>query len=89
MLELVDGVDLLIHDAQYTSELFEQRKTWGHCTPAYAVRVAEQAGVKALALFHHDPLHDDDTMDGLLEETQQLSSSVEVVCAAEGLKISF
>jgi len=89
VLELVDGVDLLIHDAQYTSELFEQRKTWGHCTPAYAVRVAEQAGAKTLALFHHDPLHDDDAMDGLLEETQQLSSAVDVVCAAEGLKISF
>lgn len=65
VLELVDGVDLLIHDAQFTPELFEQRRDWGHCTAAYAVTVAAQAGVARLALFHHDPFHDDDAIDAL------------------------
>jgi phosphoribosyl 1,2-cyclic phosphodiesterase len=51
--------DLLIHDAQYTSEELPQRKGWGHSTWEQAVEVAEQAGAKRLALFHHDPMHTD------------------------------
>jgi phosphoribosyl 1,2-cyclic phosphodiesterase len=92
VLELCDGVDLLIHDAQYTVEEFPQKSTWGHCTPEYAVAVAEQAGAHRLALFHHDPTHDDDFVDALLHHTQQLAESTgltEVVAAHEGLVISF
>lgn len=88
VLELVDGVDLLIHDAQFTDGLLAQRKDWGHCTPAYALHVAEAAGAKQLALFHHDPLHGDDVVDGLLEQTENLATTSKVFAAAEGLKVS-
>ena len=40
MLELCDGVDLLIHDAQHTNEEYELKRDWGHCTIEYAVHVA-------------------------------------------------
>jgi ribonuclease BN (tRNA processing enzyme) len=50
-LELVSGVDLLIHDAQYTQTEFKAKSTWGHCTIDYAVWLAAEAGVKRLALF--------------------------------------
>ena len=53
--ELCEGVDLLIHDAQYTPEEFAVKSTWGHCTVEYAVWLAAECGVKTLALFHHDP----------------------------------
>lgn len=88
VLALADGVDLLIHDAQFTAELLDQRQDWGHCTPDFALDVAEAAGVKTLALFHHDPLHDDDTVDRLLEATAGRTTSVQVIAAAEGMKIS-
>ena len=65
-LELVDGVDLLIHDAQYTQTEFKAKSTWGHCTIDYAVWLAGEAGVKRLALFHHDPSRRDDDLDELL-----------------------
>ena len=52
VVELCRGADLLIHDAQYTSEDLAMKATWGHCTPEYAVDVAVAAGVKGLALFH-------------------------------------
>ena len=45
-LELCDGADLVIHDAQYTPDEFARKSTWGHCTVEYAVRVAHQAGAK-------------------------------------------
>lgn len=63
--ELVEGVDLLIHDAQYTPPEFELKRTWGHCTMEYAVWLAANAGAKRLALFHHDPSRTDDELDEL------------------------
>ena len=66
VLELCDGVDLLIHDAQHTADEFEQKRHWGHCTVDYAVHVAKEAGAQRLALFHHDPTHGDDQIDTML-----------------------
>jgi phosphoribosyl 1,2-cyclic phosphodiesterase len=66
VFDLCHGVDLLIHDAQYTPEEFAAKRDWGHCTPDFAVWLAEKAEVKQLALFHHDPAHDDDTLDEIL-----------------------
>ena len=88
VLELVEGVDLLIHDAQFTPELLATRQDWGHCTPEYALRVAEAGNAKRLALFHHDPLHNDDDVDRLVQQTTLAATSVAVLGAAEGLKIS-
>ena len=61
--ELCEGVDLLIHDAQYTVDEFRMKSTWGHCTVDYAVWLAAECGVKTLALYHHDPTHGDDLID--------------------------
>ena len=80
VLELCDGVDLLIHDAQYTPDEFAEREHWGHCTVRYAVEVARQAGVKRLALFHHDPAHHDDRVDELLAEAQEWGRELGVPC---------
>ena len=91
VLELADGVDLLIHDAQYTPAEFATKADWGHCTIDYAVNVAAQAGARTLALFHHDPSHDDDALDELSTAAvaQGEDLGVEVVAAYEGLTIAF
>ena len=47
VLDLCDGVDLLIHDAQHTPAEFEHKRHWGHCTVDYAVHVAKEAGASA------------------------------------------
>lgn len=90
VLELADGVDLLVHDAQYTAEEFYRRPHWGHCTVDYAVLVARQAGARRLALFHHDPGHTDDEIDQLLEGARRRAAGCgleEVLAAAEGLSL--
>lgn len=90
VLELCDGVDLLIHDAQYTPEEFQARLTWGHCTVDYSVLVAREAGARHLVLFHHDPAHDDEELDGLLEGARRTASRLgveQVSSAYEGLTI--
>ena len=91
VLELCDGADLLIHDAQYWPSEWDDKRTWGHCTVDYAVRVANESGARRLALFHHDPSHADDEVDRLLRHARQLAGCglEEVVAAAEELTISF
>ena len=59
LVELARDADLLIHDAQYTPDEAPQRRGWGHSTWDEAAEVAQQAGVRKLALFHHDPGRDD------------------------------
>ena len=91
VLELAEGADLLIHDAQYTAEEFVEKSHWGHCTVDYAVRVARLAGVRTLVMFHHDPGHADDDLDRLLVHARRVSAATggpEVVSAHEGLRIT-
>ncbi len=91
VLELCDGADLVIHDAQFDPQEFACKPDWGHCTVAYAVRVAAEAGAKRLALFHHDPSHGDEVIDRMLAEARALivgTSVIEVIAAAERTTIS-
>jgi len=66
--DLMKGVDLLIHDAQYTEEEYEGRVGWGHSTLRQAVELAAQAEVKTLVTFHHDPEHSDEMLDEQLQQ---------------------
>ena len=64
LVKLAAGADLLIYDAQYDDDEYAGRNGaprtgWGHSTYSEGVRVANAAGVKQLALYHHDPMHSD------------------------------
>jgi ribonuclease BN (tRNA processing enzyme) len=86
VLELCEGADLVIHDAQYTDDEFMTMSDWGHSTVAYAVHVAAEAGAKRLALFHHDPSHADRDVDRQLSRARSLASARglrDVTAAAE------
>jgi len=90
VLELCDGVDLLIHDAQHTAEEYVVKRTWGHCTIEYAIHVAKEAGARELALFHHCPSHGDDRLDEILRGAREHSASIdgpEVIAASDGLRV--
>ena len=78
---LAAGVDLLIHDAQYTAAELPTRGHFGHAAAEYAVGLAERAGVRKLALFHHDPGRSDDDVDALAAGLS--STSVEILVARE------
>ena len=71
IVELAREADLLIHDAQYTPDELKHRKGWGHSSWEQAIEVARRAGVKRLALTHHDPDHDDAFLRGVEEECQR------------------
>lgn len=85
------NADLVIHDAQYTPEEYVSKKTWGHSTYEYAVELAAAAGVKQLALTHHDPDHHDQFVSEMEARARALASqrgtSLDVLCAYEGCEL--
>ncbi len=85
VIDLAKDADLLIHDSQYTREELTQKKGWGHSSCEQALEVAERAGVKKLALFHHDPEHSDPFLATLEEECRQRFT--EAFLAKENMEI--
>lgn len=61
--DLAAGADLLIHDAQYTTEEYQKRVGWGHSSIRDAIAFATVAGARRFVPFHHDPTHDDAMLD--------------------------
>lgn len=90
LVELASGADLLIHDAQYTSEEYrgvsgDSKESWGHSTPEAAAAVALAANVRKLVLFHHDPYHDDAQVDQILQTASAIFQ--DTIAAWEGMTI--
>ncbi len=83
-VDLAAGADLLLHDAQYGNAEYNKRVGWGHSSVRDAVAFADLVGAGRLAPFHHDPAHDDDVLDGLLDEARAIARTTEVVAAREG-----
>jgi phosphoribosyl 1,2-cyclic phosphodiesterase len=71
--ELIAGADILMLDAQYTCEEYVSKKGWGHGCLDDVVRVAREAGVKRLFLFHYDPSHDDIFLENMLVRARSLA----------------
>jgi phosphoribosyl 1,2-cyclic phosphodiesterase len=77
---------LLIHDCQYTDGEYGDHLGWGHCAVGDAITFAKRSGARRLALFHHDPLHDDDALDTVGDEARALAGDhfEDVSLAREG-----
>ncbi|MGC9525434.1 MAG: MBL fold metallo-hydrolase [Limnospira sp.] len=87
VLHLARDADLLIYDATYTNEEYHDRESpklgWGHSTWEVGVEIAKKAGVKQVAMYQHDPSHDDDFLDAI--ETQVRAHFPNGVVAREGM----
>ncbi|HEY4059509.1 MAG TPA: MBL fold metallo-hydrolase [Kofleriaceae bacterium] len=82
-LSLARDADLLIHDAMHADHDYDLRRGWGHSPARAGVVVAERAGAKKLALFHHSPDATDDMIDEVVQRTSA-RTAVPVFAAAEG-----
>jgi phosphoribosyl 1,2-cyclic phosphodiesterase len=71
VLGLIEGADLVIYDSTYTDAEFPAKKGWGHSTWQEGVRLCRSAHVKKLAIFHHDPDHEDGFMEQVEREARQ------------------
>jgi len=91
VVDFAKGASLLVIDGQYTAEQYPSRLGWGHATMDDAVSVGMRAGVGRVAVYHHDPVHDDDALDAhqsrLTEHVKSAGSQTQVLFAAEGLEL--
>jgi ribonuclease BN (tRNA processing enzyme) len=84
---LAEGVDLLIHDAQYSDSEYLEHVGWGHSSISQAVQFGVATGVGQLVTFHHDPAHDDSTLDRLLKAAEaECKGHLQLVAGLEGAK---
>jgi phosphoribosyl 1,2-cyclic phosphodiesterase len=86
VVRLCEGADLVIYDTQFTTEEYVKRPHWGHSCPEDAIEIAEAAGARRLALFHHDPNRTDDELDQILAECAK-KTKLEMIAAAESLEV--
>jgi ribonuclease BN (tRNA processing enzyme) len=67
LADVARGVDVLIHDGQYTAEEYAaDRMGWGHSTWEGAVAAARACGADRLVLTSHDPSRSDDGVDDIV-----------------------
>lgn len=66
------GADLLIHDAEYVAADYLTKKSWGHTVYLDALRLALDAGVARLGLFHHNQERTDSELDAMVEDCRGL-----------------
>ncbi len=85
LLELARDAALVVIDTTYTDEELPEHVGWGHSSWQQAVRLANEAGVKTLCLFHHDPEHDDDEMDRIAAAAAKVRAGT--IVAREGQSI--
>ncbi|MBN2751263.1 MAG: MBL fold metallo-hydrolase [Rhodospirillaceae bacterium] len=87
ILALIEGADLVIYDSTYTDDEFPAKIGWGHSTWQEGVRLCRMAHVKRMAIFHHDPDHDDDFMDALGVEAKAVWSGCFVARENEPISV--
>jgi phosphoribosyl 1,2-cyclic phosphodiesterase/ActR/RegA family two-component response regulator len=91
LVEFLRDCDLAIMDTQYTDEEYAKHVGWGHSSVDSVVSLALDANVGKLVLFHHDPNHDDQMIDKMVEHARVLvaksGKSLEVDAAREGAEL--
>lgn len=85
---LACNASLLIHDGQYTEAEYALTVGWGHSRIADALSFARRTEAERIALFHHDPGHDDDALDELIGEARSTwRGDGELSMACEGTTV--
>jgi phosphoribosyl 1,2-cyclic phosphodiesterase len=83
---LARDVSLLIHDCQYTDAEYPAHCGFGHSRVSDALAFARRAGAGRTLLFHHDPSHDDPTLDAIGEQAGAVQDGA-IEMAREGREI--
>ena len=84
--DIANGADVLLHDAQYTTEEYGIRRGWGHSSIFDAGLFASIMSAKHTLFAHHDPGHSDTFLEEMLGAFKS-TSDVSVALAMEGFEI--
>jgi CheY-like chemotaxis protein len=83
LVRFVADTDILITDTCYTDAEYPSKVGWGHSSIGQVARLAHDAAVRRLCLFHHDPDQDDDAIDAKLADARAVLSGLGSTTTAE------
>ena len=86
-VEAIKGADLLIADGQYILVEYPKRRGWGHGVQEYLFMAARAAGIKRMAITHHDPMRDDVALADLERYTRKTHRELEIFFARDLLAV--
>lgn len=88
------GADLAVCDTMYSlADSVAMKEDWGHSSNIVVIDLCHEAGVKRLALFHHEPTYSDEDIQRMhresirYEELTREGTPLEVICAYDGLRV--
>jgi ribonuclease BN (tRNA processing enzyme) len=85
-IDLAASTDLLLHDAQYSTQEYTSHPGWGHSSMTDAIKFAALAEAKHLLLAHHDPSHTDEQLDEMVADLRKQNEyPLNFELAAEGM----
>lgn len=85
LMAMLDGVDVLVHDAQFLEDERPTAVDYAHATVEDAIHLAVACGAGTLVLFHHSPARSDAELDDIAAWAPRLGGDVSIVVASEGL----
>jgi phosphoribosyl 1,2-cyclic phosphodiesterase len=83
---LARDADFLIVDSQFTPEELPEHAGWGHSSWKQSLEAGMESGAKKIALYHHDPYHEDAALEEILRNALRIFPNV--VAAREGLEVN-
>jgi len=83
LIEFLAPCDLLIHEAQYSSEEYLKKVGWGHSSLSNAVALLQKTQVSQWCVTHHDPKHTDADLDFFQTTVKKLIKEHQIGCRAE------
>ena len=87
LVQVLEGVDVLLHDAQFLEGERPVAVDYGHATVEDSVKLAHECGAGTLVLFHHSPARTDDALDEIGRWAPGLAGGLPVVVAREGMTL--
>jgi phosphoribosyl 1,2-cyclic phosphodiesterase len=84
---VLEGVDVLIHDAQFLEGERPVAVDYGHATVQDSVNLGRSCGAGTVVLFHHSPARTDDALDEIADWAPGLADDLTVVVAREGMTL--
>lgn len=90
--DFVQGADIFAYDGQYRPDEYyasnssKGKKGYGHSTPNDGIKLALAAGCKKLLIIHHDPSHDDKTLDNM--EAEMRKDFKNAIFVKQGMEIN-
>jgi phosphoribosyl 1,2-cyclic phosphodiesterase/ActR/RegA family two-component response regulator len=76
MIDFLSDADVVVHEAQYTTQEYLEKIRWGHSSIANAALLMKLAGVKRWIITHHDPMHDDNFLEWKLNLTRRILEDI-------------